>query len=61
MDTRRYDKNADQIIQIMAFISTIDKWGYPPAADLAHHIIRSLELCLEYNDKLGKMAELGLI
>lgn len=61
MSGRKFDKNADQIIQIMGHMSTIDKWQYPPAADLAHHVIRALELCLEYNDKLGEMAELGLI
>lgn len=61
MDTRRFDKNADQLVQIMAHISTIDKWGYQPAADLQHYYLAALEKCLELNDKLGKMAELGLI
>lgn len=61
MDTRRFDKNADQLVQILAHINTVPEWKSHEVLLDRHYLMRALETCIALNDKLGKMAEKGLI
>lgn len=61
MDARRYDLNADQLSQILWHFTKLEK-SMPPHGK--NDIDKMTELILDalyLNDKLGKMAEKGLI
>jgi len=61
MDARKYDRNADQISQILWKISSLETRGDISAFSQKITMIQALQTALECNDMLGKMAEKGLI
>lgn len=62
MDARRFDRNADQISQILGHYRKIRTLIYDHEHDLMlQSAIVMLDSLLEINDKLGESAEKGLI
>ena len=61
MDPRRYDRNADLLSQICWHLDKIKHHNseIAEAARLRYMVV--LQECLKLNDKLGEMAEKGLI
>ena len=61
MDARRYDRNADQLAQIFWHLGRMN-WKHDDEATALRLEMRHLiEQALVINDKLGKMAEKGLL
>lgn len=62
MDSRRFDRNADQIAQILGHYRKIRTLIHDREHDLMlQSAIVMLDSLLEINDKLGESAEKGLI
>jgi len=62
MDGRRADRNADILAQIYFHLTEFSKKNTNDQAEEYAHIMRQhIELALKYNDRLGRMAEKGLI
>lgn len=61
MDTRRYDKNADQISQILWNLRRLETRHDEIASSMKLEMMHLLSQALVINDKLAKLAEKGLI
>lgn len=61
MDARRYDRNADQLAQILWNLRHLETRHNEEASKLKIEMRYLLDQALHINDKLGKMAEKGLI
>lgn len=61
MDSRRFDRNADQLSQIFFHVNRIFTTTSNPATEIKLEMLAKLEELLELNDKLGEMAGKGLI
>jgi hypothetical protein len=64
MSARRYDKNADQLAQIYSFFKDLGLKGtyFEELAMMTRHeLLEVLERALLLNDRMGKLAEKGLI
>ena len=61
MDSRRFDRNADQLCQIHFFVNhkVPDRAGQPSL--MRQELLIILQRAIYLNDELGKMAEKGLI
>lgn len=61
MDARRYDRNADQLSQIYWHLNRLPTQPRLEAQICITRYRELIEKALEINDKLGQMAEKGLI
>ena len=61
MDARRYDRNADQLSQIFWHTNRLPKQINGWTNENRARLLELLEEALKINDKLGQMAEKGLI
>jgi len=61
MGVSRYDKNADQLCQIIKHFRTCKHYSHERAEMWRVNALVMLEAVLELNDELGKMDEKGLI
>lgn len=61
MDARRYDKNADQLAQILWNLRHLETRHDAIASQIKLEMLHLIDQALVLNDKLGKMAERGLI
>jgi hypothetical protein len=61
MDARRYDRNADQLSQIFWHLNRLPAQSRLEAEILIVRYRQLIEEALRINDKLGQMAEKGLI
>lgn len=61
MDARRFDRNADQLSQIIAHIRQVPQHLDHRVMMRRHRMLKALEKALEINDLLGKDCERGLI
>lgn len=61
MDARRYDRNADQLAQIFWHINREYINLNDEPNNLRREMLEAIEKALDINDKLGVMAEKGLI
>ena len=61
MDARRYDRNADLLSQIYWHTNRLNTKQNERAAEVKTRLLELLQEALEWNDELGKMAEMGLI
>lgn len=61
MDARRFDKNADQLAQIFWHLQRQTVTSSTQANELFATYGQLIQEALEINDKLGQMAEKGLI
>ena len=61
MDARRYDRNADQLSQIMWHYMRLARQKSPNVHPQIDVILRLLHEALQINDELGQMAGKGLI
>ncbi len=61
MDSRRYDRNADQLCQVhFQFMHKLDNLHGQPAL-MRDEMLVILQRAIYLNNELGKMAEKGLI
>lgn len=61
MMSRRYDKNADQLAQILWHLNQLWTIGDDEATQLKQEMKHLIAQALVINDKLGNMHEKGLI
>ena len=61
MDARRYDRNADQLSQIIWHYARLARQKSPNVHPQIDDIMRLLYECLQMNDELAQMAEKGLL
>lgn len=61
MQARRYDKNADQLAQILWNLNQLWTVGDDEATIMKQEMKHLIAQALVINDKLGKMHEKGLI
>jgi len=61
MGVSRYDKNADQLCQIINHLRQNKHFNHQIAEMWRQNMLTMLEACLEVNDELGKLDEKGLI
>ena len=61
MDARRFDRNADQLSQILWHFTRLDKENGNAWTDELHEMLNLSEQALKLNDKLGQAAQQGLI
>tara|TARA_Y100001963_G_C6704260_1_gene411103 strand:+ start:928 stop:1113 length:186 start_codon:yes stop_codon:yes gene_type:complete len=61
MDARRFDRNADQLAQIIAHITQVPQYVNHQILMDRHHLLLLLDQAIKLNDKLGKACEKGLI
>lgn len=61
MDARRFDRNADQLCQILAHVALLKAKMPQHGQPQLEQLWVSLNQSLQMNDELGKMAEKGLI
>lgn len=61
MGVSRYDKNADQLCQIINHLRSNKHYSHDRAEMWRVNALVMLEAVLELNDELGKMDEKGLI
>lgn len=61
METRRYDKNADQLAQILWQLQRLRTFHQDDATELKIEMKFLISQALVINDKLGKLHEQGLI
>ena len=61
MDARRYDKNADQLAQIMWNLNRLSTIHNERADEIKKRMIELIHEALRWNDELGNMAEKGLV
>ena len=61
MGVSRYDKNADQLCQIINHLRTCKHYSDDRAEMWRVNALVMLEAVLELNDELGKLDEKGLI
>ena len=61
MDARRYDKNADQLAQIMWNLNRLSTIHNERADEIKKRMIELIHEALQWNDELGNMAEKGLV
>lgn len=61
MDARRYDKNADQLAQILWNLNRLNTMTNDRADEIKKRMIELIHEALQWNDELGNMAEKGLI
>ena len=61
MDTGRYDRNADQLAQILWNLNRLWTIGHHDATNMKQEMKHLITQALIINDKLGKMHEKGLI
>ena len=61
MDSRRFDRNADQLSQIFWHFTKLQKQQQPnPSAEI-NYMLELIQKCLLLNDDLAEMREKGLI
>lgn len=61
MNARRYDKNADQLAQILWNLNRLNTFHNDRADEIKKRMIELIHEALQWNDELGNMAEKGLI
>lgn len=61
MDTRRYDRNADQLSQIYWHYARLQRHYRVQPCPRIDEMMKLIEQALVINDELGQMAEKGLI
>jgi len=61
MDARRYDKNADQLAQILWNLNRLSTLHNERADEIKKRMIELIHETLKWNDELGNMAEKGMI
>ena len=61
MDARRFDRNADQLSQIYFHVNNIPTTTSNSATQIKIQMLEKIEILLELNDRLGQMAQKGLI
>ena len=61
MDARRYDKNADQLAQILWHYTKLQKQLPHYAQVETQYMLELLHKCMVVNDQIGKMREKGLL
>jgi len=61
MGVSRYDKNADQLCQIVNHLRSLKHYNNKLAEAYRENMITMLLLCLDLNNDLGKLDEKGLI
>jgi len=61
MDAQRYDKNADQLCQIINHLRKCKHYDHDQAEMWRQNMLVMLQSCLMLNDELGSMTEKGLI
>ena len=61
MDARRYDKNADQLAQILWNLNRLSTIHNERADEIKKRMIDIIHEALQWNDELGNMAEKGLV
>ena len=61
MDARRYDKNADQLAQILWNLNRLNTIHNERADEIKKRMIDIIHEALQWNDELGNMAEKGLV
>jgi hypothetical protein len=61
MDSRRCDRNADQLAQIFHHVSRLPQHQSHELLMLRHRYLALIEEALKINDAIGKMYEKGLI
>jgi len=61
MGVSRYDKTADQLCQIINHLRQNKHYTVDKAEMWRQNMLTMLEACLELNDELGSLHEMGLI
>lgn len=61
MGVSRYDKNADQLCQIINHLRSKQHFSNEQAEAYRQNMVTMLLLCLDLNNDLGKLDEKGLI
>jgi len=61
MGVSRYDKNADQLCQIINHLRQNQHYNNDQAENWRQNMLTMLNTCLMLNDQLGEMDEKGLI
>jgi len=61
MDSRRFDRNADQLSQIFHHVTRIPQHKSHDGLMKRHRLLLLLEEALKLNDELAKMVEKGLL
>lgn len=61
MDSRRFDRNADQLCQIYWHFANMKIYQPDNAVEKRRLLLEMLQECIHLNDDLGKMTEQGLI
>jgi len=61
MGVSRYDKNADQLCQIINHLRSNKHYSHDQAEMWRQNMLTMLQSCLMLNDELGSMTEKGLI
>lgn len=61
MDSRRFDRNADQLSQIFWHMTKLQKQRFPENHPKLEFMLAHLQACLKLNDDIAAMREKGLI
>ena len=61
MDARTYDRIADRLAQLHFLVGRVPVQTSMVATQTQEQLLRRLQECLELNDRLGRLAEKGLI